>query len=71
MIDNDGVAVIGDFGSARWVEYNYSTDVKSTARWMAVELFEKSEYSRASDVWAVGMTFYVNIAKRLNHFLAD
>lgn len=66
-----GEPMITDFGLSQMISAtqsimastNHDGNVKGTVRWMAVELFDIEEgdagHTKASDMWAFGMTIYV------------
>jgi serine/threonine protein kinase len=72
LISQDGRALLSDFGISRLlinsVEIAGTTTLKGTARWMAPELIAPEDidskhefHTKATDVWAFGMTVYVCI----------
>ena len=70
-MDSLGKPLITDFGCSRMLSYSQTimktttTDrVRGSLRWMAYELVsdeeEELKHTKASDVWAYGMTLYVS-----------
>ena len=71
LIAEDGRAVLSDFGVSRLLVNSKTvigtTALKGVMRWMAPELIEPDEevgmknacHTKATDVWAFGMTAYV------------
>lgn len=72
-----GEPMIGDFGLSHMMSAtqtlvaatNHEGGVKGTVRWMAAELFDVEEgeagHTKASDMWAYGMTVYVSLLRLL------
>ena len=67
MISESGRPLICDFGISRMLNCSITfqtqttNDVRGTRRFMAPELFEGTgKNTKASDIWALGMTFYVS-----------
>ena len=54
--------IITDIGMSR-----IGSSVQETSRWMAIELIigQKADFTKASDVWAFGMTAYVSSYRSL------
>jgi len=63
LVSPTGKALVADFGisvllSASQTLSTTTGGVKGSIRWMAKELFDGSNSSKESDVWAFGMTVY-------------
>ena len=70
LVSPDGDPLLADFGVSRMLiasgTLDHTTNIRGTARWMAVELLLPTEEGDAlalqttrTDVWAFGMTIYV------------
>jgi serine/threonine protein kinase len=63
MFDEDGNALIGDFGSARVIELGITQNqAAQTTFYCAPELHDDSDPSEASDVWSWGLTIFEMLA---------
>ena len=72
LMSSAGEPLISDFGLSHMMSAtqtlmasnNSDGGLKGTVRWMAIELFDIEEgeagHSKASDMWAYGMTVYVS-----------
>lgn len=60
LVDRDGTCKLSDFGGAKVIvdelEFKIKNSLKGTPNWMAPETIKLMEYSRFSDIWAVGCT---------------
>lgn len=60
LVDRDGICKLSDFGGSKVitneVEYKRKNTLHGTPHWMAPEIIKYSEYSRYSDIWALGCT---------------
>ena len=71
-MSSTGEPLISDFGLSHMMSAtqtlmastNLDGGIKGTVRWMAIELFDIEEgeagHTKASDMWAYGMTVYVS-----------
>lgn len=60
LVDSNGCCKLSDFGTSKViaedVEFNHQNSLKGTPHWMAPETIKHSEYTRFSDIWAIGCT---------------
>lgn len=80
LVSLSGNALVADFGishalAATTAFATTTGGVKGTVRWMAIELFTGSlalsQFSKAADVWAFGMTIYVRPKDGLSPSFAE
>lgn len=78
VVSNKGEAVIIDFGLADFLPraddgtyrsvLQLTPGVKLPFRWMPLEVFEKKETTKASDIYALGVSFWEFFNPRLTPF---
>ncbi len=62
LVDRDGICKLSDFGGSKVItdeiEYRQKNSLKGTPHWMAPEIIKSMEYTRYSDIWALGCTIF-------------
>jgi len=59
LINRDGMCILCDFGIAQYEEKDVNVNKVSiigTPNWMAPEIIEMKQVTRASDIWSIGAT---------------
>ena len=60
LVNRDGVCKLSDFGGSKQITdelgYKQKNSLKGTPHWMAPEIIKSMEYTRYSDIWALGCT---------------
>ena len=60
LVDRNGICKLSDFGGSKVItdeiEYHQKNSLKGTPHWMAPEIIKSMEYTRFSDIWALGCT---------------
>ncbi|KAG8899556.1 hypothetical protein FRC00_001291, partial [Tulasnella sp. 408] len=66
IVNEEGHAEIIDFGSARFAEY-LDDEPTFSLRWASPEILAENSISLASDIWALGWTFWEILTGKLPH----
>eukprot|EP01080_Neovahlkampfia_damariscottae_P006925 gene6925-11088_t len=61
--DNEFSIKIGDFGFSKNLETTIAKSLVGTIKFMAPELFEKTEYDYSIDIWSFGIVFYLLLTR--------
>lgn len=64
IIDSKNKVKIIDFGLVKHLERSYSNKVAGSIRYLAPEIFQGKNYSKQSDIYALGVSIYFSIFKK-------